>query len=247
MNTTHRDRLLVTEAVRTEGGVIPFFQPIITKDPEHLRYEVLGRLRVNGTILNPFQFLPLLEGTALQAVFDSKVLVAAIRQVATWRKHGTSIHIHVNASSEVLESTEYAPLCQETLAVHDVPVSCLTVEILETCRRFWENEQILNTLRALRFMGVQIAIDDFPTCADPDELLLWMRLQKGDFHVLKLDRSIVQDACNGVGDTKAQAVRSVRGYVEFAGRQGMHIVAEGVETPEDMDAMWKLGADELHG
>lgn len=247
MNATQINRLLVSEAVTTGDGVIPFFQPIITKDPKHLCYEVLGRLQVNGTMLNPSQFLPLFEGTALQAAFDSKILTAAILQVATWRKYGTSIHVHVNASTEVLESTEYVPLIQETLAQHHVPASCLTVEILETCRRFWENRKILHTLRELRFTGVQIAIDDFPTCDDPIDLLQWIRLQKGSFHVLKLDRSIVQDACNGTGKKRATAVRSVRGYVEFARKQGMHVVAEGVETTADMDAMWKLGAHELQG
>ena len=247
MNAMQTDRLLINEAVATGDGVIPFFQPIITKDPTHLCYEVLGRLQVNGTTLNPSQFLPLFEGTTLQAEFDAKILVAAIRQVAVWRSHGTFIHVHVNASTEVLEHATYVPLIQETLATHDVPAQCLTVEILETCRRFWENRKILSTLRALRFTGVQIAIDDFPTCDDPDDLLQWMRLQHGNFHVLKLDRSIVQDACNGTGKTKATAVRSVKGYVAFAQKQGMHVVAEGVENSEDMDAMWKLGAHELQG
>lgn len=225
-------------------GVVPFFQPIVATSGV-ISYEALGRLVVSGETLAPGQFMPFLEGLALEAEFDREVTAKAIAQVAKWNAHrSVPVHIHVNASSQTLRDPGYVHFLREMLAAHRLAPELLTVEVVETCA-FWKQKEVLATLSAVRWVGVQIAIDDFPCWEDPEALLSWLERDTVGISALKLDRSLVQDACRP--DAAPVVLREVQRYVRLARQRGMTVVAEGVENDEQALAMQLLGADALQG
>lgn len=242
------DLPLLAQAIK-DGNAVPFFQPIIREEAHIVSYEVLGRMHIDGEIVAPAQFLPLLEKTPHNRDFDRAITIGAIRMAAQWqREASTHIHLHVNASRETLEDPHYAPFLREMLYAHDIAPETFAVEILETCSVFWENGLILNTLRELRATGIQIAIDDFPTCEEPENLLRWMHTQKvGDFQVLKIDRSLVQASCQKNEARAESAIDEIMDYTDFAHEHGMRVVVEGVETEREIALMRDLGADEFQG
>jgi EAL domain-containing protein (putative c-di-GMP-specific phosphodiesterase class I) len=242
------DLPLLAQAIK-DGNAVPFFQPIIREEEHIISYEVLGRMRIDGEIAMPGQFLPLLDNTPHQRDFDRAITIGAIRKAAQWQRDtNTRIHLHVNASKETLEDQHYASFLREMLYTYEIAPDSFAVEILETCSVFWENDLILNTLREIRATGIQIAIDDFPTCEEPENLLRWMHAQKiGDFHVLKIDRSLVQASCQKDEARAEDAIDEIMDYTDFAHEHGMRVVAEGVETERELTLMRDLGADEFQG
>jgi EAL domain-containing protein (putative c-di-GMP-specific phosphodiesterase class I) len=229
----------------SRNSVAPYFQPIVRKDDDrHHCYEVLGRMVLNGTVLFPDQFLPHLVKTDAMVTFDSEILVAAIHQVDEWyRRTGTRVHIHVNADARTLTSRGYIPLVREMIYAHDIPADTLTVEVLETSGRWWENDAILNALHKLRLTGIRLAIDDFPKHPDPEDLLTWMHQSAIDFDVLKIDGSIVRRACADDEAAKAE----IRRYCAFAVEHGINTVAECVEKTEHIALIHDLGVDHIQG
>lgn len=242
------DLPLLAQAIK-DGNAVPFFQPIIREEEHIVSYEVLGRIQIEDEIAMPAQFLPLLDKTPHQRDFDRAITIGAIRKAAQWQREANMcIHLHVNASRETLEDPHYASFLREMLYTHDIAPETFAVEILETCSIFWENKLILKTLRELRATGIQIAIDDFPTCEEPENLLRWMHAQRvGDFQVLKIDRSLVQASCQRDEARAEHAIDEIMDYTDFAHERGMRVVAEGVETERDIALMRDLGADEFQG
>lgn len=213
------------------GEALSFFQPIYhVDDPSRISYEVLGRMMLDGKLLQPGQFLPLLEGTPHLEQFDRNVLTKALRQVKWWKEDGQYVHIHVNASTEAIESDTYLRVFEDLIPDYGIDFEQVTVELLETCS-FWERPVALAAIARLREYGIQIAIDDFPCWASPDKLLDFVdHDQRGSFHALKLDRSIVLRATHEDRSVSDHAQEEVNDYVSFAHHHGMEVIAEGVEN-----------------
>ncbi len=213
------------------GEALSFFQPIYhVDDPSRISYEVLGRMMLDGKLLQPGQFLPLLEGTPYLEQFDRNVLTKALRQVKWWKEDGQYVHIHVNASTEAIESDAYLRVFEDLIPDYGIDFEQVTVDLLETCS-FWERPVALAAIARLREYGIQIAIDDFPCWASPDKLLDFVdHDQRGSFHALKLDRSIVLRATHEDRSVSDHAQEEVDDYVSFAHQHGMEVIAEGVEN-----------------
>ncbi len=241
-------------------GVVPFFQPIIDiadQVPEvvsrqvpqealnQLSYEALGRLYIGGQMLLPGEFLPIIEGTALMVEFDRKVTAKSIRQVAIWNVHRSNpLHLHVNASTEALSDPGYVHFIWESLHANEFAPELLTVEVVETCS-FWKRPDILNTLSALRWLGVNLAIDDFPCWPDPLSLLRYLKRQTIGFGAMKLDRPLIHEVCRK--DVRQRKFDEVARYLEIAHGLGMKVVAEGIENSTQSLTMQLMGADSLQG
>lgn len=223
------------------GEALSFFQPIYhVDDPDRISYEVLGRMMLDGKLLQPGQFLPLLEDTPYLEQFDRDVLTRALRQVKWWKEDGQYVHIHVNASTEAIESSEYLRVFEDLIPRYGIDFEQVTVELLETCS-FWERPVALAAIARLREYGVQIAIDDFPCWASPRALLDFIdHDQRGSFRTLKLDRSIVLRATHEDRIVSDCAQEEVYNYVSFAHEHGMEVIAEGVENDKVIALMSEL-------
>ncbi|GEM_PF-2806399 len=230
------------ESTITEQAT-PLFQPIVTGDAR-LTFEVLGRLKHNDVLILPSKFIPQLNSREMVA-FDRAILSQSIRQVARWQQlDDLEVEVHVNASADVLVQSSYVQFIEDLLRQHRVLPKHLTIEVVETCD-FWTSPEILETMLSLKYLGVKVAIDDFPCWSDLESLIDWLENNSGRIDSIKLDQSLVYQACADVAGTGK--LRELLCYIEMAHRLGISVVAEGVYSEQSVLTMQLCGADALQG
>ncbi len=113
-------------------------------------------------VVQPNDFIPVLEDTGLIVPVGRWVLEQACRQGATWRATGHPIGVAVNVSARQLDSDEFIDVVQDAIAASGLDPRALTLEITETAL-MRDAEDTAGRLRAIKDLGVRIAIDDFGT------------------------------------------------------------------------------------
>jgi len=175
-------------------------------------------------LLPPVEFIPLAEESGRITDIGRWVVLAACRQLAKWK--GTPqehLRIAVNLSGRELDDEELVDHIREALAAENVPADRLEVELTEEI--FIQNiEHNLNQLSRLHQLGVHLAIDDFGVGYSS---LGYLR----DFPVdlLKIDRSFITDVTERHDDAVI-----TRAVINLAHNLGIQVVAEGVETDEQL-------------
>lgn len=189
-------------------------------------------------LLGPDHFVAAAEQIGLIAQIGALVLQQACRQTARWRElPGLSgIDVSVNLSARQLQEPELFDTVHDALVAAGLPPSALVLEITESLLvdDAWPLLQRLSRLRAL---GVRLAVDDFGT--GYSALSYLGRLP---FDLLKVDRSFVAGVAEG-----GSAGRLVGAVLAMADALGLQSVAEGVETPEQEQALLRLGCARLQG
>ena len=188
-----------------------------------------------GTI-GPAVFIPLAEKHGLIVAIGRWVIEEACRQAAQWRSLGLRMRVAVNISGHQLRQDDLVEHIETALRHHGIPPGRLTCEITETVAM----EDTAHTRQAferLRQAGLHVSIDDFGT--GHSSLAALRRLPVAE---LKIDRGFVTDLGH------SEPARSiVQAIVQMAHTLGLHVVAEGVETETQRDALVALGCDELQG
>jgi diguanylate cyclase (GGDEF)-like protein len=221
-----------------DGQLFLLYQPIVNLDGGGLSgVEALVRWAhpTRGT-LAPDTFIPVAERTGLIVPLGRWVLREACRQIAAWTaKHGDAAPkvFNVNVSARELREPGFAEEVAAALTEYGVSPSQVAIEITETT--IFELGASVTNLRALRDLGIRIALDDFGT----GHSTLTM-LQDCPVDELKLDRSFTQAEADG-RPTIAAAV------LHLAQALGLHVVAEGVETPQQADQLRSLGYEAAQG
>jgi diguanylate cyclase (GGDEF)-like protein/PAS domain S-box-containing protein len=184
----------------------------------------------------PGSFLPLAEENGLILPIGDWVLGEACRQAAAWRREGRELNVSVNVSPTQLAQPEFVENVQAAALAADVPLHALSVELLETS--FTQDpERVVRTLQELRALGVQIALDDFGKGATS---LSYFRELPLD--VVKLDRAFITGLQSGVEDRAIVAA-----VVSLAEEMGMAVVAEGIETEDQLAEIRRLGCPHAQG
>ncbi len=185
----------------------------------------------------PAQFLPLAEETGLMERVGARVLEAACRQVAAWRRAGLpQVRMAVNLSCRQLRDPALPEQVARRLEETGCPASALEFEVTENFVMS-RLEPAVATLERLRAMGIELAIDDFGTGYSSLAYLKTLPLSR-----LKIDRSFV----GGVpGDENDSAI--VRAVVALAHALGLKVLAEGVEREEQVEFLRDAGCDEVQG
>jgi diguanylate cyclase (GGDEF)-like protein len=217
---------------------VAYYQPVLTMDERIVGTEAL--LRWNHPtrgLLAPAEFVPAAEQTRLIVPLGLQVLRQACQQLATWQREGHDhLQMAVNLSGCQLQQGDLADQTRLILDAHQLDPSSLCLEITESMF-MEESETVARTLQELRDLGVRLAVDDFG--AGYSSLLY---LRRFPLHVLKLDRSFVA----GLGRNPAD--RAIVGsMIHLAHSLGLTAVAEGVEQPEQLDALRALGCDLAQG
>jgi polar amino acid transport system substrate-binding protein len=216
-----------------------FYQPQVNAASGSVSgFEALIRWRhPERGMVAPNDFIPLAEETHLILPIGTWVIGEACRQLALWRNAGhPDGRVAVNLAAEQLADKGLVGVVKDALSGHGIKPAHLEVEITE--RTAIANESA--TARAfeqLHSLGVRITLDDFGT--GYSSALLFVQYS---FDTLKIDRSFVGRVVNGA---KERMVAS--GIIELAHAAGMTVVAEGVETREQLHLMHELGADEIQG
>jgi polar amino acid transport system substrate-binding protein len=188
-------------------------------------------------LVSPAEFVPLAEDTGLIVPLGAWVIDRACRQLAAWRAAGLPrVRLAVNLAAPQLADDHLVEVVQEAIAAHQIEASDLELEITE--RVAFANETLTaSVLGQLKRLGVRLTLDDFGTGYSSALLLAQL-----PFDTMKVDRSFVAKVLSG---PKERAV--TEGIIGLSHKIGLSVVAEGVETREQLVCMKALGADEIQG
>ena len=185
-------------------------------------------------LLGPAEFIPLAEETGLIIALGEWILDEACSHLARWRsEHLTDdLVMAVNLSARQLASPGLLDAVRDSLARHVIPPEALVLEITESLV-VAEDEATRRAFADLRSLGVRIAVDDFGT-----GYASLAALKRFPADILKIDRAFVE----GLGHDQADDA-IVAAVVALARALGLSVVAEGVESAEQRDAVRALGCD----
>lgn len=213
---------------------INYYQPIVDLESERpIALEALVRWQHPELgLLAPGQFLPIVrrhEGL-LRAMTDT-VITTALRDIARLRQHDPDLTVAINMPGSLLDQAMVDRI-EEMLSDVELPGSALTVEITEHELVEHGIDQVLSRLDSA---GMRVAVDDFGTgyCS-------LARLHTMPVDYLKLDRQFVSSV-GGRGATIARAV------IGMADELDLLVIAEGIETSQQLDAVRELGCKQAQG
>ena len=216
------------------------YQPILSvRHRRTVGFEAL--LRWTSDELGPMSpnvFIPAAEQSGAIIPLGRWTLAKAIDQLIAWQSDfdDTTLTMSVNASIVELVEADYAEFLEQLLTNAGLDPTTLQIEVTESA--FAANHHALvETLEAIRRLGVQIALDDFGTGYSS-----MGQLQKLPVDCLKIDRSFIVE----VGDSP-QGASVVRAVVELGKALGLTTVAEGVETAEQFAALQGPDCDHAQG
>lgn len=217
-----------------EGDLRVHFQPIYALQPLQLTgFEALVRWEhpTRGPI-SPAVFIALAEEAGHIEVLTDWMLDQALAQLVPWRQLPgyAELSLNVNISARDLDRPDLVEYVQQLLQRHGLPAQALTLEITETTL-MGRLETALKTMAELRQLGVGFSIDDFGTGYSSLAYLSTLPIDS-----LKIDRSFV------MGLHQAQSnIEIVRAVLNLARSLGRRVVAEGVETPQQLQTLRELG------
>ena len=238
MNTRLRERLWLERALKQalEGDELSIeYQPCFdlqTQRPVSL--EALLRWRSSdGELVPPSRFIPVAEQSGLIVQIGDWVLRRVCLQLAEWqRTHVPLVPVSVNISVRQLEHIQLAStvvaLCQEV----GIDASLLHFEITESVA-MQNSQQYMGALQALRRLGSRILIDDFGTGYSSLSYLKHLPID-----TLKIDRAFVRDMAQDANDAAI-----VRAIAAVAKSLGLQLVAEGIESAEQLECLRKLDCE----
>jgi EAL domain-containing protein (putative c-di-GMP-specific phosphodiesterase class I) len=214
------------------------YQPIVSAPTGELSsIEALVRWQhPTRGLLGPGEFIGVAEESNLIVEIGAWVLEEACRTAATWPAAalGLPTRVNVNVSAVQLAHPGFLDTVAHALAISGLVPAALVLEITESC--LVDDDEGPAILEALRAMGVKLVIDDFGTGFSSLAYLRSFRC-----HGIKIDRSFVDGVDSEAGR------RMVGAIVELAGAMGLQVVAEGVETVEQLEAVVALGCQYAQG
>ncbi len=222
------------------GELVLNYQPIVSLATRAVTgAEALLRWRHPARgMVSPAQFVPLAEGSGLIVEVGRWVLEEACREAAAWPAVDTGlggargVGVTVNVSGRQLIDPALPSHVAAALAHAGLPPTRLTLEITESVLMH-DTDVTLATLRALKALGVRLAVDDFGTGYSSLRYL-----QQFPVDVLKVDKSFVDGVAKG-----AQDAALARTIVALGDMLALRTVAEGVETAAQADALRAMGCE----
>jgi diguanylate cyclase (GGDEF)-like protein len=242
MSTFFPERLMLENDLRRaldRGEFELYYQPKVdVADGSIAGMEALVRWRhPKRGLVAPDQFIPLAEDTGLIVPIGNWVMQEACRQNKAWQDAGLpELRIAVNISGVQFRQSDLLDNIREALERSGLTPECLEVEITESVVMQNASDAIV-TLEKLSQMGVHVSIDDFGTGYSSLSYLKRFPLDK-----LKIDRSFIRDVSTDMEDAAI-----VRATIGLAHNLKLRVVAEGVETAEQLQFLRALGCDEYQG
>ncbi len=200
--------------------------------------EVLLRWRHPSLgLIPPERFIPLAEQSGQIGALGGRVLHAACLQTKLWNDaYPGALRVAVNVSARQVRRGNLVKAVEKSLAASELDPSCLVVELTERAL-VDEPQQAAEALAGLAALGVRTSIDDLGTATSS-----LTALKRLDVHEVKIDRSLVKGLPSDADDAAV-----VAGIVALAHELGLRVVAEGVETPEQLAFLAERGCDAYQG
>ncbi|WP_456431849.1 putative bifunctional diguanylate cyclase/phosphodiesterase [Nitratifractor sp.] len=227
------------EKALQEKQIKLYFQPIF-KSNDHSLYgaEILIRWHhpTRGIIM-PDSFIPIAEKSGMITKIGKYVVEEAVKQIGLWNRYEFKpIILSINLSLRELEKLEFIENLTTTLYKYGVDGSRIKFEITEHASML-NPKLTLQKLNEIRQLGIDISLDDFGTGYSSFSYLVAFPIS-----TLKIDKSFVRDIAK-----HEQNQHVVATMIKLAHSLGMDVVAEGVETKEDVTMVTSMGGDLLQG
>ncbi len=197
-------------------------------------------LRWNHPVLGavpPGRFIPIAEDSGVLIPIGAWVMEEACRQAKAWQALvGAEFTMAVNLSATQFRRGHLVDTVRRALQTSGLNAHHLELELTESIL-IQDTEAVLRTMQTLKALGVQLSIDDFGTGYSSLSYLQRFSVQK-----LKIDQSFVRDMVDN-----ADAAAIVQSIIGLATTLRMTIIAEGVETPEQLALLGKMGCQQIQG
>ncbi|MCO5975163.1 EAL domain-containing protein [Ideonella sp. NS12-5] len=188
-------------------------------------------------LVPPGRFIPIAEETGLIQEIGRWVLDEALRQTAAWRAAGLPVvPVAINLSVSQFRHPRLQQDVAEALRRHDLPAHLLELELTESVA-MEDSDFTIARIASLKQLGVTLSIDDFGTGYSSLSYLKRFTVDR-----LKIDQSFVRGLAQSPQDDAIVAT-----VINLARSLGLHTIAEGVETAEQLDFLRRHGCDEIQG
>ena len=188
-------------------------------------------------LLSPDKFLPDFDALGLNGELDNYVLDLACKTNAHWyQQHKRRVAIAVNMSAAEFQDPKLISKIQTLLFKYDIPSNYLELEITENVL-ITDISVAMDTIVVLQNMGIKVSIDDFGTGYSSLAYLRQLPIDK-----IKIDRSFITEFSTNDSD-----LTIVTSMIKLSHGLGKRVLAEGVETLEQLNLLRKLGCDAVQG
>jgi len=241
MQLALQNRIELTRDLRTAVEDRQFFlvfEPLFDLDTLRVRgVESLLRWQhpVRG-VVGPVEFISTLEETGGILELGGWILHEACRQAARLRQRHGDLSVSVNVSTRQLETDAFLDDVERALRATDLPPHALTLEITETAL-MRDAEAAVGRLQSLKELGIRLSIDDFGTGYSS-----LAYLQRFPVDEVKVDRSFVSSMAES-----SESAAIIHTLVELSNTLGLVALAEGIETPQQLESLRREGCHRGQG
>jgi diguanylate cyclase (GGDEF)-like protein/PAS domain S-box-containing protein len=222
------------------NDLVLYYQPKVNmRTGEVFGAEALLRwLHPQKGLVPPLEFLPLIDGTALEIQIGNWVINQGLQQLDDWNKQGIALEVSVNIASHHLLSPTFIAELESALARYPaVQPNHLQLEILESSALSDVNTISTIIATCQNSYGVSIALDDFGTGYSS-----LAHLKNLSANAIKIDKSFVRDMLSDADDYAI-----INGVIGLANAFNLDLIAEGVETNEHGLMLLKMGCEQAQG
>ncbi|MDO8249264.1 MAG: EAL domain-containing protein [Rhodoferax sp.] len=216
-----------------------YYQPQVNKDGQWLGMEALLRWQhPQRGLIPPLEFIPVAESSGLILPLGRWILATACRQLVAWSAVDGKSHlsIAVNVSARQFHQADFVQDVQQALQASGANPQRLALELTES-QLLDDVDGVVVKMGALKAMGVRFSLDDFGTGYSSLSMLKRLPLDQ-----LKIDQSFVRDVL-----TDPQDASIIKAIVTLGASLDLHVIAEGVETVAQRDALMALGCQKFQG
>ncbi len=227
------------EAQIESGLVDVYFQPIIdVQTGSVVKFEALARFYDENDAYCTQKMIAIIEDLELIAALDDVACQAALKHFPRLQEiYGEEVGVTINRSLNTkLDSLQILQRSHDLIKASGVDPKRVTIELTETAY-FEQDEEHTRALEEVRKEGIEIAIDDFGTGYSS-----FSYLEKGQFDLLKIDRKFIKNIHKG--STSYNIVKMV---TELAQQMNVKVVAEGVESKQELQVLAEIGVDYMQG
>ena len=226
------------EPALQKGEFVMYLQPQVNRDGAAKGAEALVRwAHPSRGILTPYAFIDILENAGLIYKLDLYIWEKAAQKLAEWKEKGYgSYHISVNISTKDFYIIDIYETFTGLINKYGIAASNLHLEITETTL-MTDFEKNMNIIHKLQDVGFRVEIDDFGSGYSSLNMLKDISAD-----VLKIDMGFLRKSENEV---KGQDI--LESIITLAGKIGMDVITEGVETKKQLDMLTMMGCHEFQG